>query len=188
MFDTVRAAYNDVELNTARLMKAGFRKVVTTFEDGEGGEKESLSYRWMASATDKAKFESPHFVQYIPSAGVVKFETSLPKVLYKENVSMLKADDLPRVLDEVSNRVQDLCGDLPHAKEAHLRGRLDAVYNWRVQEGNKSYVSDYLHALRSAQASRHKTDSYASETVDADATLYWFNRQRKIRAYDKFRE
>lgn len=188
LFDTVRAAAENIELNTTRLMRAGFRKVVSTTLDGEGLEKESLSYRWIASQAHKANFESPHFVQYIPSAGVIKFESSLPKVLYKENVSMLKSDDVSKVLDEVSDRLSGLCGDLPHAKDFNVRGRVDAVYQWDTRDGSKSFVSEYLRAFRVAQVSRHKSDNYASNEIDRDATLYWFNRQRRLRMYDKFRE
>jgi hypothetical protein len=127
--------------------------------------------------------KSPHYLTYSPASGELKVETSLPKMLYDDNVELLKDEDIPRVLDELSNHVGDLFGDIPHAGEWQVRGRIDAVFGWKAFWDGECHVGDYLHALKSLELPHHY-----SQSVDSASTLYWRNKRRVIRLYDKEKE
>lgn len=174
MFDTVRLSTEDVELDLNRLRVKGWTKLTREKMDCEGMIQSGEIWR------PDLKGKHPHYLQYTPSRGELKLETSLPKVLYGENVSLLKPDDVTRTLDEISNRVSDFVGGaiLP-VSEWDVRGRIDAVFSW--QAGAK--VADYLHAFKAVELPRHY-----SQAVDRQATLYWRNSQRVLRLYDKHRE
>lgn len=180
MFDTVRAQVR-VELDPGRLRRVGFVEKSSASLDGEGKERVTRFYDL------HLVHQSPHLLQYFPPknsdpddpAGHLKVETSLPKALNGENVSMLSPGDVAKALDVVSNRISDRVGEIAHFGEWDLRGRLDFTFNWQAV----GLVSEYLHAFKSLQLSRHHTDS-----VDVDATIYWRNAQRVMRLYDKFKE
>lgn len=180
MFDTVRA-HTRLELDHDRLLRAGFTLKSSVVRDVEGKERESKFYDLHLA------HQSPHLIQYLPSrvpdpddpASCLKLETSLPKAVFGENVSMLAPGDVDRALDLISNRVSDLVGDIPHLSQWAVRGRLDCAFNWRA----RGLVQEYLHAFKVLQLPRHHTDS-----VDVDATIYWRNSQRLMRLYDKFKE
>ncbi len=172
MLDTIRADC-EIELDPCRLMDRQFKRSMVTQKDASGYEHERIGYTWSKPGAH------PHFVQYMPGVRRLKIETSLPKVIYGENVSLLSPGDSGRVLDEVSNRVSDLCGEIPHFGDWDLRGRIDACFAWRAP----GMVHEYLQAFRWVTIARHYSDS-----VDKEATLYWFNSERRVRLYDKYKE
>lgn len=172
MFDTVRLQTDNVGLSAERLKRAGWMQRITREMDKTTGEmKESSHWRLQRDA-------SPHFLQYSPDDDTLIVETSLPKVIYGDNIQMLKPADVPRALGELTNRVADAVqdADIPDCALWRLRGRADAVFSWDV--GGR--VRDYLHAYKSLGLPRHH-----SQAVDVDATLYWKNGERTIRMYDK---
>lgn len=177
MIDTIRVGLEEVFLDGSRLLNGGWRELQTRQSKGDGLFDEDTRFILMRPG------KSPHFFGYSPVSGRLKVETSLPKVMFGNNVRMLGSSGLPGVLDEFSNRICDVVGgDLPHVAKWDLRGRVDFVFAWRV--GGKDFsVGDYLHAFRNLELSRH----YA-QSVDREATLYWRNKARVIRLYDKYRE
>lgn len=174
MFDTVRLGVQGVQLDLAKLQGRGWQKVSTQKIDGEGVAQEST---WL---TLVRAGQSPQFLMYLPKSEALKLETSLPKLVHGQNVSLLSPAEMGTALDELSNRVSDLIGsEIPHCGEWDIRGRLDAVFAWQVG----SRVPDYLHAFKSLNLPRH-----FQESVDRESTLYWKSNQRLIRMYDKFKE
>jgi hypothetical protein len=179
MFDTVRGQVR-CELDPDRLLRAGFHRHVDQSRDGEGGNIDIVAYDLHLPGG------SPHYLAYLPPkrvdpgdpAGFLKVETSLPKALRAENVTLLSAGDVQPCFDVISNRISDKVGDVGEFGGFDVRGRVDAVYSWST-----CHADDYLHALKQMHLGRH-----VSQSVDRDATVYWRNRQRVIRAYDKFKE
>ena len=179
MLDTVRAQVR-CEIDPDRLLHVGFHCHEDHSFDGEGREVEVVAYDIHLPG------ESPHYLAYLPPkqsdasepAGCLKVETSLPKALRRENVTLLSPGDVQPCFDVISNRISDKVGDVGDFGGFDVRGRLDAVYSWRT-----SHTEDYLHALKQMNLGRH-----VSQSIDRDATVYWRNRQRVIRAYDKFKE
>jgi len=179
MLDTVRAQVR-CELDPDELLHRGFHQRVDRVQGAEGVVKEVVAYNLHLPG------ESPHYLAYLPPlrsdesgpAGCLTVETSLPKALRGENVTLLASDDVQACFDVVSNRISDRVGDVGDFGDFDVRGRVDAVFSWRT-----SHVDDYLHALKSMNLARH-----VSQSVDRDATVYWRNKQRVIRSYDKFKE
>lgn len=180
MWDTVRAEKR-CELDPGRLLGAGFSQHVDRKVDVSTGEvKEVVAYDLHLPG------QSPHYLAYLPPlhsdasdpAGHLKVETSLPKAVRGENVTLLCDDDIRSALDIVSDRVCEKVGDVGDFANFDLRGRVDAVFSWRTH-----HVGDYLHALKGMNLGRH-----VSQSIDRDATVYWRNQQRVIRSYDKFNE
>jgi hypothetical protein len=179
MFDTVRAQVR-CELDPGRLLGAGFHRHVDQKLDGEGRQIEVVAYDLHLPGG------SPHYLAYLPPkqadpkdpAGCLKAEMSLPKVLRGENVTMVGPGEVERCFDLVSNRISEKVGDVGDFGDFDVRGRVDAVFGFQT-----CHVDDYLHALKQMHLGRH-----VSQSVDRDATVYWRNRQRVIRAYDKFKE
>jgi hypothetical protein len=123
LFDTIRLGTEDVTLDIGRLRKSGFVKMSSEKVDAEGVITESVLFRLLRAD------ESPSFLQYFPTSGNVALETSLPKVWFGgQNVSMLSPEDVSPALDELSNRVADLVGDVPHCGLWDIRGRVDPVF------------------------------------------------------------
>lgn len=176
MWDTVKLAVPDLELDPDQLSPGlGWKKSVTTGMDAEGVLQEKVVYRLAREN------EHPPYLTYSPRSGSLTVETSLPKILFEENVTMLSPSDVPRALDELSNRVESLVGaPIPHCKDWTLRGRADAVFSWNV---GQERVPDYLHALSQLHLARHRTDY-----VDHAKTVYWKTARRWIRSYDKYAE
>lgn len=178
MFDTMRAGVSDLNLDCARLLSKGWQRVTYGKMDGEGIVDENTRFVLMR------KDQSPHYFAYSPVSGDLRFESSLPKVLHSQNVSMLSDGDLPVLWDELSNEVSEVVGGwVPPVSEWDVRGRLDAVFSWRAVWAAENHVNEYLHAFKSLSLPRHY-----SESIDRDATVYWRNKARVIRLYDKFRE
>lgn len=177
MFDTVRCSVSELNLDQSRLFGKGFQRMDLTKVDGEGEMKDSRRYQLMR------KGEYPHYLSYSPESGTLVSETSLPKMRHNSNVVMLSSGDVPQVLNDFSNRVSDIVGDVPAVSGWDVRGRLDACYMWDVSDRGKNYVADYLNALKVVELSRHY-----SQNVDRESTLYWRNGSRVIRLYDKERE
>ncbi len=177
MFDTIRCSASGLNLDESRLLGRGFQRMDTTKVDGEGEMKDSRRFQLMR------KGEYPHYLAYVPETGTLVAETSLPKMRHKSNVVMISSGDVPAVMDEFSNRVWDIVGDVPPVSKWDVRGRLDACYAWDVRMNGKNYVADYLNALKSVELSRHY-----SQNVDRESTLYWRNGSRVIRMYDKEKE
>lgn len=174
MFDTIRLGAIEVEIDPGRLLSKGWTEQRSKRVDAEGVASESVCYRLVRAGT------SPQFVQYSPASGTLKLETSLPKVIHGENVSLLRSEEVGPTLDELSNRVGDMVGcEVPHCGEWNVRGRVDAVFSWNAG----SRVSAYLHAFKGVQLPRHYNQS-----VDSERTLYWRNHQRVLRMYDKQKE
>ena len=179
MFDTVRAQVR-CELDPGRLLRGGFHRHVDQSKDAEGREIEVIAYDLHLPG------QSPHYLAYLPPkqsdaddpAGCLKVETSLPKVLRGENVTLLSPGDVQPCFDFVSNRISDKVGDVGNFGDFDVRGRVDAVYSWVT-----SHTDDFLHAFKQMNLGRH-----VSQSIDREATVYWRNRQRVIRAYDKFKE
>lgn len=174
MFDSVRLAINEIEIDPAKLSARGWKETTNTILDAEGVPQRDCYYR------KPLKNQHPHFLEYYPKRGQLKLETSLPKVLWGENVSMISPGEMEKCFDVMSDRVSSwVGGDIPHVGTWDIRGRVDAVYAWQVGKE----LPDYLHAFKSVGLSRH-----ISQNVDRDATIYWRNAQRVIRLYDKERE
>ncbi len=179
MFDTVRAEKR-CELDPGKLMRSGFRRSITQVEQAEGKVKEVVAYDLHLPG------QSPHYLAYLPPlvsdpsdpAGCLKVESSLPKALWGENVTLLSPADVGKSFDLISGLISDCVGDVGGFGDFDVRGRIDAVYSWQT-----SHVPDYLHALKSMNLGRH-----VSESIDHDGTVYWRNKQRVIRSYDKFQE
>lgn len=173
MFDTVRlntvGSYKDI----SQLKKRGWEQITRTRSiQGKEFNKVQLVLK---------RSESPHYLSYSPDPwGELKVETSLPKILYGDNVELLRDEDIPNVLDELSNRIADSFGDIPHVGEWRVHGRIDAVFEWNAIWDNENHVVDYLHAFKSLELPRHY-----SQSVDRESTLYWRNKSRVIRMYDK---
>lgn len=178
MFDTVRLGIEGIELDTDKLKKRGWSWVTFGQTDAEGVATEKTIF-------SPPEVDYPHYLRYLPLSGTLKLETSLPKVCFGgENFRLLAPGDVCRALDDLSNRVSDLTGaDIPHCGDWDIRGRCDAVFSWDTTWGGKIHVADYLHAFKSVELPRHY-----SQAVDREATLYWRNRQRVIRLYDKEKE
>jgi hypothetical protein len=175
LFDTIRLGAEDVTLDIGRLRKSGFVKMSSEKVDAEGVITESVLFRLLRAD------ESPSFLQYYPTSGNVALETSLPKVWFGgQNVSMLSPEDISPALDELSNRVADLVGDVPHCGLWGIRGRCDPVFCWDTFWSGRRHTVDYLHAFRNVELPRHYC-----QAVDREATLYWRNGSRVIRLYDK---
>lgn len=173
MFDTVRFATFGLDRDISQLRQRGWEQI-TRIRDVQGKEVENVQ---LVLKRDK----SPHYLSYSPDPwGELKVETSLPKVLYDDNVELLKDEDIPSTLDELSNRVADSFGDIPHMNDWKVRGRIDAVFGWNAIWDNENHVVDYLHAFKSLELPRHY-----SQSVDRESTLYWRNKSRVIRMYDK---
>ncbi|MBI3741032.1 MAG: hypothetical protein HY257_04670 [Chloroflexi bacterium] len=171
MWDTVRLVTN-IELSRAKLGR-DWRESITRKVDADGQLVE-------LSTLILNRREPPSQLIYSPLSGALKVETSLPKMLYGENVSLLAPDDVPRALDELSNRISDLVGTpIPHCGTWEMRGRLDAVFAWQV--GKK--VDDYLHALAQMSLPRHR-----AEFIDHAKTVYFKSARRWLRSYDKYAE
>lgn len=174
MFDTVRLATSGLDADTSRLKQHGWEQITRT-RSVLGKEIESVQF------VLRQREVSPHYFSYSPDPwGELKIETSLPKILYEDNVELLNNKDIPTVLDELSNRVADSFGDIPHMGEWSVRGRIDAVFGWNAIWDNENHVVDYLHAFKSLELPRHY-----SQSVDRELTLYWRNKSRVIRMYDK---
>ena len=173
MFDTVRLATAGLNVDISHLRQCGWEQI-TRSRSIRGKETESVQLVLRRS-------ESPHYLSYSPDPwGELKVETSLPKILYGDNVELLKNEDVPNVLDELSNRVADSFGSIPHMGEWQIRGRIDAVFGWNAIWSDENHVVDYLHAFKSLELPRHY-----SQSVDRESTLYWRNKSRVIRMYDK---
>jgi hypothetical protein len=176
MFDTVRLS-TETTIHPDRLKSRGWSWFTSGHRDAEGMEVEQTCY-------SPPEIDHPHYIRYYPASGTLKIETSLPKVLHGENVTLLSADEVDKTLDELSNRVSDVTGaDIPHVGDWTVRGRVDAVFAWDTRFGGKSHIGDYLHAFKSVELPRHYC-----QAVDREETLYWRNSSRVIRMYDKEKE
>jgi len=174
MFDTVRLATSGLDADTSRLKQHGWEQITRT-RSVLGKEIESVQF------VLRQRDVSPHYFSYSPDPwGELKIETSLPKILYGDNIDLLSNKDIPIVLDELSNRVADSFGDIPHISEWHVHGRIDAVFGWNAIWDNENHVIDYLHVFKSLELPHHY-----SQSVDRESTLYWRNKSRVIRMYDK---
>ncbi|HID43003.1 MAG TPA: hypothetical protein EYP30_04380 [Archaeoglobaceae archaeon] len=173
MFDTVRLNTVGLYKDISQLKKRGWEQITRTRSiQGKEFKKVQLVLK---------RSESPHYLFYSPDPwGELKVETSLPKILYGDNVELLKDEDIPSTLDELSNRVVDLFGDIPHMGGWRVHGRIDAVFGWNAIWDNENHIVDYLHAFKSLELPRHY-----SQSVDRESTLYWRNKSRVIRMYDK---
>lgn len=157
MFDTVRFARDSLDLSV------------------RGWRKREMSDDGVSRVTFQAKREGLPYLVYVPKNGTLIFESSLPNARFGENVSMLAPGDVPRVLDDLSNRVADAVGaPIPHCGDWFVRGRLDACYSWNAG----ARVNDYLTALGQTPLPRHRLCRDGS-------TVYWKSMRRWIRAYDK---
>ena len=174
MFDTVRLGVAGLSTDIGQLKKRGWEQITRT-RNVQGKDFETVQLvLWRQG-------ESPHRLSYSPEPwGELKVETSLPKILYDDNVELLRDGDIPAVLDELSNRVADSFGDIPHVSGWNIRGRFDAVFGWDTIWGGENHIPDYLHAFKSLELPRHY-----SQSVDRESTLYWRNKSRVIRMYDK---
>jgi len=177
VLDTVRIS-TTVRKSGPGLLKKGFTKSVHTRRRvGDAKPCESVYYSKIV------KDGSPHFIKYLPGVEEIVVETSLPKVLHGENISLLSDTDRDRLFDTLSNRLADHVGDISRVDKWKIRGRADFCFAWDVRQGAVNHVSDYLGAFRSVSVSRMH-----SESIEKEATQYWFNAQRRLRLYDKYRE
>jgi hypothetical protein len=174
VFDTVRLGVAGLDADIGMLKRLGWEQITRT---RNVGGKDVDTVQLVSLRRD----ESPHYLSYSPEPlGELKVETSLPKMFYEDNVSLLRDEDMPAVFDELSNRVSEAFGDIPHVGEWNIRGRFDAVFGWNAIQQGKNFVPDYLHAFKSLELPRHY-----SQSVDRESTLYWRNKSRVIRMYDK---
>ena len=176
MLDTVRISAT-VEKDGGELMRRGFTR--STYERLDA-ENHTISEAMYAK---HIRGGSPHFIKYVPGRGELVTETSLPKVLHGENITLISPADRNRVFDELSNRISNDVGDIPAVGDWEIRGRADFCFAWLAREGKACRVGDYLGALQAVHLSRMK-----GETIEKEATQYWFNKQRRLRFYDKFAE
>ncbi len=171
MFDSVRLVASEIELDPGKLWLRGWH---------ERMDRSNREHGDMRSWALKQKGEQPSYLQYSPAKGELKVETSLPKVLFGQNIDLLSPSDIMPALDELSNRISDLVGgDVSHAGTWDVRGRVDSVYSWNA--GDR--LPDYLHAFKSVELPRHYL-----QTFGRDQTLAWRNQSRTVRLYDKFEE
>jgi hypothetical protein len=177
VFDTVRLGVAGLDTDIGMLKRRGWEQITRT-RNVQGEDCDTVQL------VSLRRDESPHYLSYSPEShntwGELKVETSLPKMLYDDNVELLRDEDMPAVLDELSNRVSDAFGDIPHVGEWNVRGRFDAVFGWDAKGDGCNHVPDYLHAFKSLELPRHY-----SQSVDRESTLYWRNKSRVIRMYDK---
>jgi hypothetical protein len=180
VFDTVRLAVDVPDLNIDPLLSRGWVRQITQREDASGEQFEGQVYRRFPP---KDSEQAEPYLEYVPGESL-RLEVSLPRFLYSDNVQLLRPADVSPVLDKLSAAVGDLAGDVPSCDKWHIAGRADAVYSWDCRDDKgESRVSDYLHAFRPVELSRHY-----SQAVDRESTLYWRNKQRVIRMYDKQEE
>lgn len=176
MIDTVRCGLSDVELEAGRLLAKGWTKV--DYVEGVGETRRERTQYVL-----QRKRASPHYLAYSPTNGRLKCELSFPKLLYQNNVEMVKPQDVERGLDRLSEQVSHFCGREVDMAEAEIQGRADFVYSFDARWAGRSHVQEYLDAFSALEMPHHY-----SQNVARDATLYWRNGQRVIRMYDKEKE
>jgi hypothetical protein len=113
----------------------------------------------------------------------LKIETSFPKLLYGNNVAMVKSEDVEPGIDKLSEIVSSCVGKELDVHAAEIQGRVDFVFSFDTLWDDRGHVGDYLDAFKTLELPRHYT-----QNVARDATLYWRNRSRVIRMYDKEKE
>jgi hypothetical protein len=174
LFDTVRFAI-DLPNTPPGLMRGGWDRVTSESFDASG-------YRLERTKFVRAKEgDLPAFIQYVPGEGL-KFEASLPRLVHGSNVQLLAPADVAPALDALADRVTELVGvALPDPEDWSIAGRADAVYSWDTT--GAATIADYMQAFKPREIPRHY-----SQAVDRDSTLYWRNKSRVSRLYDKGEE
>jgi hypothetical protein len=129
------------------------------------------------------KDQHPHYMMWYPGMGRLKAETSLPNMLYNENVSLLQVADVERGIDRLSEELSLCTGSVLDAHTADIQGRVDFVFSYDTSWGGQGHVAEYLQAFKLLELPRHY-----SQNVARAATLYWRNQMRVIRLYDKEKE
>ena len=108
--------------------------------------------------------------------GGIRVESSLPKLLFENNLS--RVSDAQPALDRLREFVLDhVTGNLPNLIEMEYT-RVDYCHNFNV--GNA--LSDYVRTLGQLPYLKH------NRITDGSGAVEWWNKSRRIRAYDKHRE
>ncbi len=108
--------------------------------------------------------------------GGIRVESSLPKLLFGNNLSRI-SDPAP-ALERLREFVLDhVTGNLPNLIEMEYT-RVDYCHNFNVGGA----LSDYIRTLGQLPYLKH------NRTTDGSGAVEWWNKNRRIRAYDKHRE
>jgi len=171
MVDTVRLSTSGLILDPDHLARVGLQhqRFSGRSDNGHWVDRE----RWVTVNRQDA---AP-YLRYVPYTGALTIEASLPKVLWGQNVRLLGADEVRQSLDRLTDIVSDTVGVQVPACTSWDVQRVDYCFNWQVGEASRLY----LPALAGC------TLPYLRTIVDS-GTVYFANRRRVVRFYDKFRE
>jgi hypothetical protein len=109
-------------------------------------------------------------------SGILRFESSLPKLTFGNNVAMLVNPS--RALQTLHDLIADhVDGEIPRLGEADYM-RVDYCHNFFVGDA----LPDYVATLGRVSFLKHH------RTTDAYGGVEWWNANRRVRAYDKHKE
>jgi hypothetical protein len=109
-------------------------------------------------------------------AGILRFESSLPKLIHGNNLAGVTsaAEPLQLLWECLSDHVG---GEIPALEHAEYM-RVDYCHNFSVGDA----LQDYVATLGSVAFLKHR------RTTDGHGGVEWWNANRRVRAYDKHKE
>lgn len=168
MFDTIRLVAYHIMIESDRLDRHKAIGSSTKLDEDTGELKTYLQF----------KGDKLPFIYYSTASSILIIEASIPKLLYGENISIVKQNDIGNFFAIVEQELSEMFGVKINPTEWNVL-RIDVCWNFQVGR----QITDYIKKLSQQQLPKMTTS-----VINQVETVMFHNKSRKIIFYDKEKE
>lgn len=166
-------------IDTLKLSTKLYRKVSKLLKTKKWWLHEKYDFKRRMSRIFLYRKESGYRITYYPQAHKVFVEFSVPKLLFKNNVAMYTDTDFPILRKKFNSDMKIILGDVVPDFIHWQISRIDACYNFAVNDINDK--QKYIDLARLSSCARYKKIQY-------DTSVFFHNKSCSFKIYDKAAE